>query len=283
MNWNAVLADWTLQTFKVPVSDETEFYYEGNSQETMLVTAGDSWTWGDSLDTKFRHYEIYGSHLAQALNADWLNVGCKGWSNSYILDYVTEIARQLQTSSYKKIYIVVTLTENGRDITTPANFPYDYSTMFNTLGVTEQFYTQVLADAEQHWIQQLDTIESADSRIKLVVGNNFVWHNQIGLLDSTLKLNWIECLADAQGLPRPPRTNLVTGWIIDGIDNNIHRYIPVKNKTTFKSWALPYIEQADAVNRWFDSSPMNYKKASKHPIAKGHRVWAEYILNNLND
>jgi hypothetical protein len=88
-------------------------------------------------------------------------------------------------------------------------------------------------------------------------------------------------LATAQGLPDPIRTNLVTGWIFDSINENIHRQVTVQSKTAYNSWTVPLIERATLVNKWLDSSAMNNKKSSKHPNGNGHEVWAHYILTLL--
>lgn len=284
MNWKEVLHQWKYDTFGVGPNANTEYYSVIDNRDSIVVALGDSWTYGDSLPN--RHQQMYGNVLATRLSADLLNIGCCGWSNSYVLDHLEYIVSVLNSSSYKKIYIVLTLTENGRDIGDDRNFPYSAATAFDKFGESEEFYNQVLADIEQFWVDRIKQIMSImDSRYVTVVGQNFVWHNNVyaSLKDSAVvpELNWIECIADAQGLNKPNRTPLVTGWVFDGLEESTRRGTGLRSGYKFKSWAIPLLEQATEVNAWLDTSPMNYDKASKHPNADGHRVWANYILNNL--
>jgi hypothetical protein len=281
MNWVDLLDQWKLTTTNFEGDDD---YHA----EIIIVTAGDSWTWGDSLDSGSRLNQIYGKLIADKFNADWINVGCRGWSNSYIIDNVSYIVNLLTNSSYKKIIVVLTLTENGRDIKTPHSFPYNYIECFKQLGATETFYNQLLTDIEMHWAKQiLELQKKLDQRYTVFLGYNFVWNKLLTekLSNTSIILaesNWIEVLADYQNLPRPIRTNLVCGWIFKFIDS-VHEILARPTTTAFKSWALPLIDQANLVNQWLDNSPMNGKKASKHPNAEGHAVWANYILKRLSN
>jgi hypothetical protein len=247
---------------------------------------GDSWTYGDGIPTQLRHSMIYGGLVADQLSADWLNIGCCAWSNSYVSSHLDYLVEQLARCDYKKIYVIITLTENGRDIDQAAHYKFSCRARFDELGETPEFYQSLLDDLEQVWCDTVcNAIDKMDSRYTVVVGNNFVWHD--GIVDRLqnravlLERNWIECLAQVQGLPDPVRTNLVTGWIFDSINENIHREVTVKSKTAYNSWALPLIELATEVNAWLDTSAMNNKKSSKHPNGNGHQVWANYILTVL--
>jgi hypothetical protein len=264
------------------------YYYENNGKENLVVVLGDSWTWGQSLDPLLRLEQVYGKHLNTALNADWLNIGCPGWSNGWLFFVCNHVIKLLETSAYKKIYLVFTLTETAREISSFHSFPYDYIETHKRLGASQEFYNTILEDIEQHWIQQLNNIvETTDDRYVIFVGNNFAWHDQLGQeLKSgpviVADINWIELLADYQQLPRPVRTNMVTGWIFDRM-KQVHDLVQEKNSTAFQFWALPKIEKANLVNAWLDQSALNVSQsASKHPVAKAHELWANYILQCLS-
>jgi hypothetical protein len=59
-------------------------YYRSVNSEQLLITVGDSWTYGDSLgqtrvrdgrdDPDYRLSQVYGSLMAEELNADWINL-----------------------------------------------------------------------------------------------------------------------------------------------------------------------------------------------------------------
>lgn len=295
IDYYTLLNDWRIQqlekfrkVFKSPSLsyDCTEHYHtEINGKDNLLITLGDSWTWGDSLDPELRLQQVYGAKLKEKLDCDWINIGCKGWSNSFVLENLGFLAPHLAGSNYKKITVVINLTENGRDIQSSTSFRYNYSRLRDTVGVTNAFYETLLTDIEKYWIRQIESfIEKTDSRFNVVVTHNFVWHPEVErLLKDRVKfldLTWIECLADSQKMPRPIRTTLVTGWIFDLVDS-VHNILNITDKTEFKQWALPYLDRANQVNEWLDASPMNHKKASKHPNAEGHQVWADYIMKNL--
>ena len=267
--------------------DCTDHYHtEINDRDTLLITMGDSWTWGASLDPALKYKQIYGAHLKQQLNCDWINIGCQGWSNSFILENLGFLGPHLQESAYKNIIVVINLTENGRDVQSTTSFRYNYSRLRDTFGVSGAFYENLLLDIERYWIRQIDSfLEKTDSRFQVVLTQNFVWHleteRQLKDRVKILDLNWIECLADAQQLPRPIRTNLVTGWIFRAVDS-VHDILNITDRNEFKQWSLPYLDRANQVNKWLDSSPVNYEKsASKHPNATGHQIWADYIMKNL--
>jgi hypothetical protein len=119
---------------------DRQWYFEKNyGQDTLVISAGDSWTWGDSLGGTTREYDnfeyrtnhIYGHLLAKILTADFINIGLPGLDNISIINYLDKVLSNL-TKPYKQIYIVITLTEIGRELT-------------NTFLNFESLYTDVLA------------------------------------------------------------------------------------------------------------------------------------------
>jgi hypothetical protein len=295
LNYCSLLLDWRNQRQNqleqrfgsaVEPYDFTDHYHEQiDNQDSLLVTLGDSWTWGGSLDSDKRLQQIYGAVVAKNLGSDWINIGASGWANSFILEYLDRLLKLLDSSTYKKIYFVVTLTENGRDIDAFPSFRFDFEKLYQELGACKEFYDTILYEAESFWIKQINQfINNMDQRFHLVVGQNFVWHdmliNELHNKCRVLDHNWIECLADQQNLPRPIRTNLVTGFVFPKFES-LNQRLNISNTMEYKQWILPYIDDANEVNKWLDASPINYKKQSKHPNHTGHAVWADYILQNL--
>lgn len=101
-------------------------HYALNGKDTLLVTIGDSWTWGDSLgkidatlgivdDYAHRTTSIYGYHLSSMLDTDWVNYAICGIDNITVLtDAFTQLSHLID--EYSKIYVVVTLTETSREL-----------------------------------------------------------------------------------------------------------------------------------------------------------------------
>jgi len=287
IDWVAELENYKTRIYRAE-SEAKHYHFVDNKSDTLVIVAGDSWTWGDSLDPGKRLDQVYGCLIANHFEADWINIGCKGWSNSWILLHPTYIIDRLKDSlQYKKIYVILTLTENGRDIGTPVSHPYDYIQCYRTHGLTEEFYNSVLHACEQRWVDQINQmIDSADDRYCFFLGQNFAWHqylvnclrNRITVADS----NWIEQLADHQKLVHPIRTNLVTGWIFDTL-KQINSIAYIKDHSVYQQWTLDLIDRANQVNTWLDSSDLNCKKASKHPTDIGHQLWANYVIGNIEN
>jgi hypothetical protein len=280
MIWNEVFTSWQ-QLYNNGDTNITHYDMLLENKDTVVVCLGDSWTWGDSLgDARIKQF--YCRHLADHYCADFINAGFRGFGNSWTLFIGQLLLEKVKELNYKNIIVVITLTENGRDVKSPVGFPFDYINHFNTQGVNAESYSTVLTKIQQRWQEQLDTIvNSCDGRFKFFVGQNFVWH-ELTLQKNikTTDINWIELLADYQGLPRAVRTNLVTSWVFDSV-NEINSIAGIDNTATYKAWIIPYIEKAQLVNQWLDSSNLNHKLASKHPTALGHELWAKHIIKKL--
>lgn len=279
-DWTKLLFDWRQAT--VPDShnlkDWEEYYHDCSSKDRLVITAGDSWTWGDTLPDRLN--QVYGRLVSKSLDADWINIGSRGRSNSWILSALQYLA-PLVKGHYKEVIVIVTMTENGRDVETGYMFPFDFHQLYEHVGDCPAFYDAILDGAEQYWMQQLQDIQKSGCRI--IVGHNFAWHNLNTMPGITiLRDNWIEKLADYQNKDRPIKAKLVTGWIFNTI-KTVHLMVPA-SQLVFKAWALPYIDLANQVNKWLDSSDLQSKAtSSKHPVPLGHEIWANYILTNVKN
>ena len=94
--------------------------------DNLLIVVGDSWTWGATLcrpefvnvinDREYRTEQIYGYHLHKKLNYDWVNLAVCGTDNIAMINHCWKFIKTLN-KQYKKIHIVMTLTELGRELT----------------------------------------------------------------------------------------------------------------------------------------------------------------------
>jgi hypothetical protein len=114
----------SIESTVLPNTNGRSWYHESTTgSPQLLITAGDSWTWGDSLgkttlefdDYEYRTRHIYGTQLAQLLGSDLVNVGLPGRSNLNIIENVNLVLRNLKRK-YDSIQVVFTLTEVGREI-----------------------------------------------------------------------------------------------------------------------------------------------------------------------
>lgn len=280
MNWADNLFDFRQQF--VPDSqnlkDNKEFYFLSKNSDSLVITAGDSWTFGDSLPEESRLDQVYGRILAEHFGSDWINIGSRGRANSWTLKCLEYLAKIVK-DHYNKVIVVVTLTENGRDVQTPYTFPLDYGNLGRQTGDSVDYFENVLKEAEMFWSNQIKNIKQTLDCV-LVVGQNFVFSNLTLPADvKMLDTNWIEKLADYQGYQRPIRTNLVTSWVFDSFPV-CREWVDVST-STYHEWVLPKLDLANKVNRWLDHSKLNQNELSKHPVKKGHKIWANYLLENL--
>lgn len=269
-----------------PGHDTQHFDTNIGDRDRLIVCLGDSWTFGNSLPEEERSNLIYGRLLADEIDADLINVGMCGYSNSAVLHFGQYLSNQADLAQHwPNIWLVVTLTENGRDTESPFGFAFDYIKYFSENAVSVGTYQNLLSIMEQSWYQRIRQIRQLLPQAKIFVGQNFVSHpgyqtlaaHQVLISDS----NWIEQIALQGNLPLPPRADMVTGWVIDqfGRCNDIGQ---VSDRSAFQEFCLPYLDRALMVNQWLDSSPFNSKMSSKHPNAQAHQFWKKHILETMN-
>ena len=273
---------WASKELDTEFTDEVTFV--NNNSNKLIITAGDSWTYGDSLDDRLN--EIFGITLAKNLNSDLLNMGFRGFGNSFILNFANKIIEDNieNLEKYDSVDLVVTLTENARDITAHHSFPFDYIDYYKK--TTSNFYASVLELMEDNWVQYLEKIAEHKFLNKIVIGQNFIWHNNIKdkLNKRFIKTdkNWIEVISDNANYESPVRTILVTGWIFDEF-SQVNKIVGIKNNSNFKEFVMPLIDNATLVNTWLDASAYNGEKGSKHPNKTGHIWWANYLMKYLKN
>jgi len=273
---------WAINKAETNFTDEVTFF--NNSSNKLIITSGDSWTYGDSLDNRLN--EIYGMTLARNLNSDLLNIGFCGFGNSFILNFTNEIIKNNieNLEKYDSVDLIVTLTENGRDVTAHHSFPFDYIGHYKKNN--SNFYASVLELMEDNWVYFLEKISEQRFLNKIIIGQNFIWHNNIKdkLSKRFIKTdkNWIEIISDNADYQPPVRTTLATGWIFDEF-NQVNDIANIKDTSSFKEFVIPLVDKANLVNKWLDSSAYNGEKGSKHPNKIGHIWWANYLMKYLKD
>ena len=95
-------------------------HYANRGKDKLLITIGESWTWGDTLE-EYNHNRldcVWGNHLSKSLDRDWLNIARKGASNLWIFYQIEELVRyknNIEDFNYDHIQIIVCCTEWGRE------------------------------------------------------------------------------------------------------------------------------------------------------------------------
>lgn len=261
------------------------WYHEDiQHRDCLLITAGDSWTWGDSLsnidieqgvvDDPKRVTSIYGHLLAQKLNADLVNLAKCGGSNIEIHDYVVGTLKHA-CNKYKKVFVVLTLTENYRESNWDPIWMPDHSKVTNLEMLLEQYEHNMFTSIKTNLIDQYPDVT-------FLIGRNFTYSfdNNKGILGSGhLSKTWVDCLAEAQNkLTYPEDVRMVSAM----------SYVPLikslKNINLYKKFKFQFMEHyalAELAIDWLLDSDLNYKKSTKHPTEQGHEIWADYLYKVL--
>jgi hypothetical protein len=233
---------------------------------TLVVTIGDSWTYGADLSNdneEFRINNVYGRIVSDKINTDWLNLGQSGSNNFFIAERAEEFGRIVNQLDYKKVYMICTFTEIGRSFNSHHDLYIDYIKWFDNNHI----------DNFLHFLNAtcVDRIKKVAQKhgIKLIVGTNFV--DAIGIdSDVLLPIPWFRLLEI--------KCPIVAYAGSTGV-SRLHAVLQfVKNNDAgYKKWMINLINQA----KYVDQTTSSQKLINQHPNADGHRIWANYILEHI--
>lgn len=255
------------------------------NRDHLLITIGDSWTWGDSLgkisreqgihdDFEYRTNHIYGNILRESLDCDWLNLAFPGCANSWIINKLKETLDIASKLNYQRITVVCTLTEICRDIISnpPADIPNT-----NTLNELLQWY-------EANDFRQLkQLIDQADDRFDFVVGRNFTdtfKENYNTLAQYLINETWCDVLQKQFTFNPYNNVKLVSGI---GIEPLI-KYLEKENlRVNWQAELNALLDTAQTRIDFLSASPFNSKYATRHPNEQGHRIWANHLIKYIDN
>lgn len=239
------------------------YAFRPRGSDTVLITVGDSWTYGDSLgntkvregrdDTEYRLDHVYGNIISKHYNWDWINLALPGGSNEWMLDNLDRLLKQFL--EYRKIVVVVTLTESGRH--------EELRSMDRGL-ITQQM---VLLHLLARTYNKINQLKDEYPSVKFLVAHNFT-DGAEGLLDLCDR-SWLEVMIDKS---IQKNTHIVVSDHINQM--NYEQIFPD---------ALDIIERAQSRIDLLDSCEYCYKEDSRHPNEQGHRLWAEYLITQIDE
>ena len=247
-------------------TETNTFDFVDRQSDVLLVTIGDSWTWGADLtpndDEDFRKTHVFGNLLSTSLNTDWLNLALSGSNNFFIAERAEQLGKIVDQLDYKNIYMVCTFTEVGRSFDSHHDNYIDYIEWFNNNHI-DNFLGFLNAECARRIKKVAD-----EHKIKLIVGTNFI--DAVGIDANVLlptpwfRLLGIECLdnvyAGSTGVTRLQATEQF-----------------VNDTNSYKQWMIELITKAKCVDKLCQSS----KLIKQHPTVDAHRLWADYILENI--
>ena len=235
------------------------YYYANRGKSSLLITVGESWTYGDSLgetqvregrdDTEYRLKHVYGNIISEAMQADWINLALPGGSNYLMLSWLKDLLKK--DFKYESITCIITLTESGR---------HEDRTWFNNSLTRLQL---VLNNMVLKTYDAIDQLRIEYPGIKFITAHNFTDSAD----NRTLEKTWVEIMLDQK------------------IQNNtfivISDYIGYLNHDKKFTDVLDIINRALARLDLLDQCSYCNKEDSRHPTEQGHAMWAKYLINYL--
>lgn len=247
------------------------FTFIDKNSEELLVTIGDSWTWGDDITPDNNETNrlacVFGNILSTQLNSDWLNLGQCGSGNFWLVDRVTELAAIIPQLQYKKIYVVCTLTEVGREFNSTFDRNIDYIAHISKF----RHYDTIFELLNTIVVDQIVNMLQPFSNVTLRIGTNFV--DQIGLSGATdclLAKPWVSLLCGNLA----DRCYVVGSRTIDNFKRSIDLF---PDSNTFLNWIILITKTAIQRKTMLQTNQFR----NGHPLANGHQRWADYIMQSL--
>lgn len=251
-------------------------YHEDiQNRDTLFISMGDSWTWGDSLhginmqgpniDDPKRLTTIYGYLISKKLNADFINCARCGGSNLFVYNLLSKIL-QHNNDRYKNIVVVITLTENCRELEQSRKWLSSADTL-----------TNMLRQYERNMFLDFARIFSNYKKVKFILGRNFT-HSFVDNIEYIEKYHvpkiWTELLAEHQSIESYPSD---IRYMTNSASEPILLTVNSLN-LDFKDEMIDELDKSLKAISWLEESKLNYKLGSKHPVPIGHDIWANYLL-----
>jgi hypothetical protein len=272
------------------INHETRNWYfeRATGSNHLLITIGDSWTWGDALgrihydhdnspnnvndDYEHRTTHIYGAVLAGQLGSDHLNLARCGCGNNWMYEQLVCFLPDL-VKKYNKITVVITLTEIGRDSASRYWIPdVDMTTL-----------PGFLTSLERNTFKKFKEVFDLYPDITFLVGRNFTftYPENYQYCQQHLLKTWIELIEDQQDIGRYPRSvRMMSGLAFTPVTEIINQH-GLQNK--FKAELLAEMTVATKAIAWLEKSKLNSPWATKHPTEQAHELWANYLYNTITN
>lgn len=254
----------------------------GIGSDLLVVTAGDSTTYGSDLGTdEFRLDNIYGRHIANALTADFLNLGEVGASNAGIAKQIELFASQINNLNYKHIYVICMLTEPGRNFDSHEDQHIDYFTWLKDNIKKSADYYKLLTFLNTDSINRIyAALESHN--VTLRIGTHIAELCGVDRVksDDLLAKTMFEVVAEKKNFDYIEGCYIVFPETTTARLSQVLKLQPALKRADFLRWHMELIEIAIVRRRQLRECGgfNNY-----HTDEIGHKLWADYILGTIQD
>lgn len=249
------------------------FDFIDRGENSLVVTIGDSWTWGQDMtpnnNNTLRLQNNYGMHLARSLNADWLSLGQNGSGNFWMYDRIQELANIIPELHYQRIFVICTLTETGRAVASRQDIDFYNFFKHNRPGEFLLYLNSICVD-------KITTMLAPFNNVVLRIGANFV--DYLGPSNEFLMpKSWLEIMCTYYQIPYTGTCYIVSPWVFDDL-YQLKDLVPPEKINDY----------LDLINSLVDSALHREKLMCSvpdirhlHPQLTGHKLWADYVLQNI--
>jgi len=264
------IADSTNSWYQTPTNT---FDFVSRSSNILLVTVGDSWTWGSDIsennsDDEYRLKSVWGNQLSGMMVSDWLNLALSAQGNQWMADRITELSNIVPLLNYEKILVVCVFTGAGRMFNTDIDRDFDYVEWFKQNINTPNDYYSLLKLLNTTAVKQIhNSLQFPHVNLYLTTNmidsigftSNFdAWYKTLGINDDTY------VCTDMTAVER-----LLT----------IEDFVSGKQLAAFKQWMLQLIDSIEHREQYYSDTNIF---RNQHPLADYHKQWAEYVYENIN-
>jgi len=264
----------------------TEFHIRSGSK-TLLIAAGESWTYGEGLNGKISgaiKYDFFTqlTHcwapvIGNMLGIDVLQYARAGCSNLYIFQELERLVKYaINLNMYDRILICCQMTDDSREFLCGSDIGNWKTHPLNSIIPlrTQKDFKDWLVDYDNLFFNILDSIvDYAKTKVSVdaTLFRNLtkVSTNQIPKNFRIIPNTWIEYSSKLDDI------NLTSPYCWTLAKDNPN----VKLST---DWAT---EQANLIKASMDYIIGVFKHTKlhvNHPTALGHKVWAEYLIQQSN-
>jgi hypothetical protein len=249
---------------------------KGNS--TLFVSIGDSWTYGHRLNEEapsgtnsdaFRVEHTYGYLVSQHLEADYLNLAFPATNNIWMVNRYRAICQIANQLPYDRIIVHITFTEYGREIATDFDLDPELNQQYSQANTIRDLAVKLCEYNEKRL--------TPHDKIKLTCGINYV--TNLYSTDLMLDKTWLEVLL---GKSTDDECLVVGSWVIPKF-KELTSFNSKVDKTVLLEDLTRLTESANTRLDLIYNTGFNYKTGYGHPNASGHKLWAEYIINQMVD
>lgn len=256
------IADITNSWHKIPTNT---FNFISRNSDSLLVTVGDSWTWGSdisegNLNDNYRVDNVWGNQLSKLLKSDWLNLALCAQSNQWMADRCKEFYDIADKLEYKSIKLICVFTGAGRMFNTGQDCDFDYVRWFANNAIDDflLMLNKKCVDIIQHAPDIVDVYITSNTVDSLGYQERLLpWYKILGYSDSTPVYTDMTAIKKLQ---------------------QIEEFVSGKKKDLFKIWMLETIDKVEIREKWFNNSKI-FRNC--HPLAEYHQRWAEYLYKEI--